>query len=100
MIVLRQPPPAKPGEVNYDFVDRFTFVHFAIGVVYGWLGLSAIWTGVLAVGWELIENPLKAYAPVVFPHASRDRLRNSIGDTLAVMSGWIAFHLAVRFALK
>jgi hypothetical protein len=90
---LRRPPPSKPGEVNYDFVDRFTFVHASIGVVYGLLGLNFVWTFALAVGWELVENPMKAYLPMIFPHASSDTLRNSVGDTLAVLAGWGAIQL-------
>jgi hypothetical protein len=85
---MRWPPPSKPGEVNHGFVDRFTVVHASIGVVYGLLGLSVLETVVLAVAWELLENPLKAYLPRLFPHATRDTVSNAIGDLLAVVGGW------------
>lgn len=85
---LRRPPPAKPGEINYPFADRFTFVHFGIGLAYGVLGLSLGWVLALAIGWEAVENLLKAWLPQMFPHATADTWRNSLGDTLAVMGGW------------
>jgi len=87
---LRWPPLAKPGEVNHDCVDRFTLVHASIGVVYGLGGLGLTSVCVLAVGWELVENPLKAWCPRVFPSATRDTLRNAVCDTLAVFAGWSA----------
>ena len=90
---MRWPPLAKPGEVNHDCVDRFTFVHATIGVVYGLVGLGFTSACVLAIGWELIENPLKAYVPRVFPNATRDTLRNALCDTLAVLGGWSAVAL-------
>ncbi|HUR26967.1 MAG TPA: hypothetical protein VM509_02165 [Planctomycetota bacterium] len=82
------PRPARPGEVNYHFVDRFTLVHASIGVAYALLGLGFAATVVLAIGWELVENPMKAYLPRLFPHASKDTLRNAVGDTIAVVAGW------------
>jgi hypothetical protein len=86
---LRRPPPAKPGEVNYGFVDRFTFVHFGIGVLYGYLTLGFGWVALLAVGWEVVEDQLKLRVPRVFPHATADTWKNSLGDVLAVLSGWV-----------
>lgn len=79
---------AKPGEVNYGFVDRFTLVHFGIGLVYGLLHLHLGWALLLAIGWELVENILKARVAWIFPHATADTWKNSLGDVLAVMSGW------------
>jgi len=85
---LRSPPPAKPGEVNYHLVDRFTLVHASIGVVYAFCGLGFAIVLALAVLWELLENPMKAYLPWVFPHATKDTFRNALGDTVAVVAGW------------
>ncbi|MEZ4815495.1 MAG: hypothetical protein R3A80_09865 [Bdellovibrionota bacterium] len=85
---MLKPPHALPGSINYSFVDRFTLVHFCIGSLYGLLGTSFVFVLLLAIGWELVENPLKVLFPKVFPEASADTLQNSIGDTLAVLSGW------------
>ena len=80
--------PARPGEVNYPIFDRFTLAHLAVGATYGFLALSFLAAALLAVAWEFVENPLKANFPRIFPHASRDTLRNAVGDIVAVLTGW------------
>lgn len=89
---MKKPRPAQPGEINYSFIDRFTLVHFSIGVIYARMGLGFWPMLILALFWEIIENPLKVKLPRMFPHASADTLQNSIGDFLAVVAGWYAFH--------
>lgn len=79
---------AAEGEINYHLFDRFTLAHFLIGVGYGLIPLHFGWTLFLAVAWELVEDFLKARLPRIFPHATRDTLRNALGDVLAVLSGW------------
>jgi hypothetical protein len=86
------PPPARKGEVNYSWFDRFTFIHFGIGVAYAVFGLSAGAALGLAILWEVVENPLKANVPFIFPHATADTWKNMAGDILAVLSGWLLFH--------
>ncbi len=88
-IFFSKPPPAKKGAINYHFVDRFTFVHFMIGFGYGAFGLGFFWVLLLALIWELIENPLKFYLPFIFPHGTADTLQNATGDFLAVLFGWL-----------
>lgn len=88
---MKKPRPAQPGEVNYSAVDRFTLVHFSIGIIYARLHLGFLLMFFLAVFWEVIENPLKVALPRLFPHASADTLRNSIGDIIAVVAGWYLF---------
>jgi hypothetical protein len=85
---MRSPPPAKRGEVNHALADRFTLVHASLGAGAGWLGWSLPWAFAFAVTWELVENPLKAYLPRIFPHATKDTLRNAVGDVLAFLGGW------------
>ncbi len=81
-------PKAKKGEVNYNAMDRFTFIHFGIGCLYGFAGLP-FWSAlVFAVGWELIENYLKIKLTFLFPNPTADTLRNSIFDSIAVVLGW------------
>ncbi len=86
---MRWPTPPKPGEVNHGSVDRFTLVHAAVGAVYALLGLGPISMLVLAVAWELVENPLKAGLPRLFPHATADTLRNAVGDVLATILAYV-----------
>ena len=94
---FRKPPPAKPGEINYPMFDRFSFVHFAIGVLYYFLGFQFPTAFILAVGWELIENPLKANLPQIFPHATADTIQNAVGDIIAVSSGWALLDIILRY---
>ena len=86
--ILEVPAMARPGEVNYSLVDRFTLVHFAIGTVYGSIGFSFPVVAFLAILWELVENPLKINLPFIFPHPTADTLQNAIGDVCAVILGW------------
>lgn len=79
---------AKPGEINGDSIDRFTAGHAAFGVLLG-LGRVPWWVALgLAVGWEIVENPLKDRFPKLFPHPSHDAPVNATFDVLAVMTGW------------
>lgn len=85
---MRWPPLSKPGEVNHDFVDRFTLVHAVIGLAYALAGFGFVSVLVLTVAWELVENPLKACLPRLFPNATADTLRNAVGDVLASLAAW------------
>ncbi len=69
-------------------MDRFTIVHFGIGVFYALIGLPFVAALLLALIWEVLENPLKVHASFLFPHATADTVKNSLGDTLAVCAGW------------
>ncbi len=84
-----KPVSARRGEVNYSLVDRFTIVHFGIGVFYGLVGFSFSTALVLALTWEFIENPLKANLSFLFPHSSADTVSNMVGDVLALVAGWL-----------
>lgn len=81
---------AAPGEINGDPVDRFTLVHGGAGALLGAIGAPWWLTLGVAIGWELIENPLKDAVPEAFPHASHDTVPNAIFDSLAMMAGWSA----------
>ena len=89
-----KPKPSQPGEINYGWVDRFTIVHFLIGCTYGWLNVNVWIMLMLAIGWEVIENALKANLPFIFPHGTADTLKNIIGDCVAVVIGWWIIKLA------
>lgn len=83
-------PDARPGEVNGDALDRFTFGHAAAGVLLGLAGAPFWWTLSLAVLWELAEDPLKDRLPLVFPNSTHDTVRNATVDVLACLAGWAA----------
>ncbi len=78
---------------NVDPVDRYTIGHFSVGTLLGLMRVP--WWGAIAfaVGWELIEDPLKDLVPGIFPHASHDAFVNSFLDAAAMMAGWGAMQL-------
>ena len=80
---------AHAGEINYAFVDPYSLVHAAVGVIMALLGFGLGPTLALAVGWEFAEHALKNLIPAVFPHPTQDTLANSIGDVLSTAIGWL-----------
>lgn len=76
--------------INTDPVDRFTAGHAAVGVIMG-LARVPWWAAIgIAIGWELVETPLKRAVPRAFPHASPDSATNATFDALAMIAGWAA----------
>lgn len=85
---------AHQGEINYNFFDIYTIAHFFIGAFYGAIELSIFTCFVLAVVWEIIENFLKTFLPILFPHATADTWKNSLVDIIAVLTGyWLITYL-------
>lgn len=74
-------------------VDRYTIGHFMVGFLGGLRGVPWYWALAGAVGWELIENPLKKAIPEVFPVAVPDTIENASLDVAAWMAGWGAAQL-------
>lgn len=69
-------------------VDRYTLGHGMVGFLAGLRGVPWYWTLATAIGWELVENPLKRALPEVFPVAVPDTLENAGLDVAAWMAGW------------
>lgn len=84
-------PTARSGEPNADAFDRYTFGHLAAGVLLGLARARALPVIVLALGWEIIERPLKNALPSWFPYSSQDTPENAIVDAAAVLIGWWVF---------
>lgn len=74
--------------VNQAPIDRFTLGHFAVGIGLAAAGASPSTALVMAIGWELIEGPLKVRTPAVFPNPSPDSPANASLDAAAMMLGW------------
>ena len=81
---------ARPGEVNYPIVDRFTLVHAGFGALLSIMGASRNQALAVAIGWELLERPLKRSMPQIFPHSTQDTILNMIGDAVANYLGYSA----------
>jgi|TARA_R110000824_G_scaffold93519_8_gene226116 hypothetical protein len=77
--------------INHKPVDRFTLVHALSGVIAAKLGLQPSTVIVIAIGWELLERPLKRKYPTFFPHPSQDTLINASLDAGAMVG---AYYLA------
>ncbi len=90
---------ALPGEIDFPPTDRFTAGHFAIGVLMGlvktpWWGATGV-----AVGWEVLERPLKRSVPAFFPtypDVTQDTLPNAAVDAVAMIVGWGITRLLTR----
>ena len=77
------------------FLDQYSLLHTAVGVIAYFWGLSAWHFFLLHALFELLENTPTGMAlinqylpfwPGGKPYA--DTLQNSIGDNLAAMAGW------------
>ncbi len=79
---------AHAGEINFAFVDPYSLLHAAVGMILGLVGMRLSWLLAVAVGWELGEHIFKNLIPSMFPHPTQDTLANSIGDLLSALVGW------------
>ena len=79
---------------NQAPVDVYTFVHLAAGILGQRVGLTLSEVVGAAIGWELMEGPLKTAAPNLFPDPSSDSLENSTVDVLAAAVGFYLSQMA------
>ena len=76
---------------NRELFDRFTLFHFATGAFMAMRGYEPETAIAVAVGFEVLERPLKSTFPDAFPNPEQDTLINSTGDVLATAVGWLLF---------
>jgi hypothetical protein len=79
---------ARPGEINYAPLDRYSLCHGLIGIAAAMMGLGFWATLAIAVGWEVVEHVLKNVVPSLFSYPSQDTMINSVGDVLSTLIGW------------
>lgn len=76
------------GAENQTAIDRFTAGHAAVGLLLR-LGRLPWWAALaIAVGWEVIETPIKNAMPRAFPFPTADSFANAATDVVAVMTGY------------
>jgi hypothetical protein len=75
--------------INRAPFDRFTLAHLAGGYLMARAGLSFQAAAALAIGWELVERPLKSSASALFPNPVQDSAPNALVDIGAVLVGHI-----------
>lgn len=79
---------AKEGQIDHHAIDRYTAAHAGVGFLMGvcrapwWLALGT------AVGWELVEGPLKRRYPEYFFQPTVDTPENAVVDAAAWVLGW------------
>ena len=76
--------------INERPVDRFTLGHFLVGVILQRAGVTFRRAAIAGVAWELLERPLKAAVPGLFPHPQQDSMANASLDVLAWIGGYWA----------
>lgn len=75
--------------MNTEAIDRFTLAHLVVGYGLGRVGVSFPISAAIALGWELLERPLKERTPHLFPNPSQDSAPNALTDVAAVLIGHI-----------
>ena len=76
--------------MNESFLDAMSLVHLGVGIGFRLFRVPLWLTFLIAVAWEVAEHFLKIYRPSMFVFPSQDTLRNSIGDVLCALLGWVA----------
>lgn len=77
-----------PDGTNHVAVDRFTVVHLLVGLGLGAVGIPLPIVAGIAIGWEIVERPLKREFRESFPNPSQDSPENMVFDVAAMMGGW------------
>jgi len=83
--------------MGYQYFDKYTYLHFAVGIVVYFWNISLIHFVILHTIFEFLENTqigmniINQY--IVFwpggkPHP--DSIKNNIGDTLSAVFGWLS----------
>ena len=69
--------------------DRYTIFHIGGGMLAKTLGLSLPMTILVSTIFEYGEHKMKESRPEIFPDPTPDSIFNVLGDTLAVIVGWV-----------
>lgn len=85
--------------------DQYTLLHFSVGVIAYFWGITFFQTFLIHTIFEVVENSaygmniintvLKGVWPGGKPYA--DSLINNIGDTIGVLFGWVVASLLNRY---
>jgi hypothetical protein len=85
-----------------NFLDQYTLLHFATGVMAYFWGISFVNTFIIHTIFELVENTqmgmnfINTYFKGLWPGGKfyPDSFNNMIGDTIGVSMGWLlAYYL-------
>ena len=87
--------------------DRFTYLHFASGIIAYFFDLSLLQFIILHTIFEIIENTkfgINFINKYLFSwpggKSDSDRIINNIGDTIGALIGWLSAYLISYNSLK
>ncbi len=80
------------GDTGYTAFDAFSLYHAAFGLGFGAVGMRGTTALAVSLVWEGIEPGLKYMLPGPFPSNKVDQPINKLGDTCALMTGWLIGH--------
>lgn len=81
--------------MGLSLFDQYSILHFAMGIVFYFWGISLESSTIIHILFEVLENTTIGMATIntfyYWPGGKdqSDSLTNSIGDTLFFMVGWI-----------
>lgn len=92
--------------MGYQYFDKYTYLHFAVGIVaYFWNISLPNWV-ILHTIFEILENTqmgmkiINQYI-VLWPGGKQksDTIRNNIGDTIGTIIGWLSAYYFDKWCL-
>lgn len=94
--------------MGYLFLDQYSLLHFAVGIVAYFFGVSFALFNLAHVGFEYLENTtngmyvINRYFAGVWPGGKThsDSLVNSVGDIVFGACGWLIAYYADYYAIK
>jgi hypothetical protein len=82
--------------MGYYFVDKFTILHFLLGIIAYYIGISFVLWIITHVTFEILENTKEGMYFITtyltfWPGGKKspDTLMNSLGDNIFAILGWL-----------
>lgn len=94
--------------MGINFIDQYSLLHFAVGIICYFFGFSFINFNILHIIFEYIENTefgmiiINTYFKDIWPGGKfkADSLLNSTGDIIFGAMGWILAYIVDKYATK
>lgn len=86
--------------INRAPIDRYTSAHAGVGVAVAAWDIRPLAAVGIAVGWEIVENAMKAAFPEIFPYSSHDSVANAVTDTAANLIAYFFTRRAIAEGLS
>jgi len=88
--------------------DQYTLLHFAVGILAYFWGISFFNTFIIHTIFELVENTqvgmkfINTYFKGIWPGGKSyaDSVTNSVGDTIGILIGWLVAYYFDWLGLK